>query len=100
MEFVAPSYVNGLAHALANSQQSTGLKDKHDKDLDWWEDDIFNVCSTIGRIVKEDGCFWFKAVYPDKVVHQRLLCFMVIDESDILPEKLGSIHEHPDLLKE
>lgn len=37
LSFVGPDSINGLAHALANSQQFTGLLDKSDKEI--WERD-------------------------------------------------------------
>ncbi len=79
--------------------QYTGLHDKNGKDLDWWEDDLFDVLDTIRKIVFEDGCYWFKAVFPDKVVHRKLVCINIINGLDILPTKLGNIHDNPELLK-
>ncbi|MCK5611534.1 hypothetical protein KAR91_57215, partial [Candidatus Pacearchaeota archaeon] len=36
----------------------TGLKDKHEVDLDWWEGDLLRDGEKIMQVIFEDGCFW------------------------------------------
>ena len=46
LSFVGPDSVNGLAHALDNSCQFTGLCDKNGKDLNWWEGDLISLSNS------------------------------------------------------
>lgn len=74
--------------------QSTGLKDKNGKDLNWWEGDIFKCFCTDSQLilVYEDGCYWFKT----RTGHVRYKCYDVITMWSELPEKTENIHEHPE----
>ena len=76
--------------------QFTGLLDKNGVDLDWWEGDMFKHPSTdyLMVIVFEDGCFWFRV--SENV---RYMCYHIINNWTSLPEKIGTIHTHPELLE-
>ena len=78
--------------------QSTGLKNKNGKDLDWWEGDVFTHAFTdyTMNIVFEDGSFWFK-LSTGRIRYQ---CYHSIESWQNLPEKIGTIHDNPNLEKE
>jgi len=82
-------------------RQSTGLKDKNGKELDWWEGDVFQCFSTDSAVVDsysfyllilvlEDGCYWFKL----KTGQVRYKCYDVICNWDKLPEKVGNKQDY------
>lgn len=74
--------------------QATGLKDKNDKDLDWWEGDIFARSSDRqieGLIIFDMGCFWL-----DRNRGGRTLLYECVDWSMCV---IGTIHTHPELIK-
>ena len=75
--------------------QYIGLKDKNDKDLDWWEDDVFKMHghSIPWAIVKEQGCFWFRC----PVTKERKVCYKVAEYYN-QPVKIGTIHDNPELI--
>ena len=66
--------------------QSTGLKDKNGKDLDWWEGDVFEIHGrkTLFRITEEGGCYWFRS----DITKERFPCYQAIEWAK-LPCKLG-----------
>ena len=76
--------------------QSTGLKGKNGKELNWWEGDLFMMHghSIPWVIVKEQGCFWFKC----PVTKERKLCYRVAEYFN-QPVKVGNIHDNPKLLE-
>lgn len=75
--------------------QSTGLKDKNGKDLDWWEGDIFARSSDVrieGIVIKDLGCFWL-----DRIRGGRTLLYECVDWSMY---KVGNIHQKPELIED
>jgi len=94
LSFVGPDRTNGLAHALDNSQQSTGLPDKNEKDI--YNDDIIK---TFDAIKLERG---EQADYVGVVAWStRSLAWVITDKNgkfiELLcrveqPEIIGNIH--------
>ena len=75
--------------------QSTGLKDKNDKDLDWWEGDIFARSSDRqieGIVIYDLGCFWL-----DRKRGGRTPLYECVDWSMC---KVGDIHTKPELMEQ
>lgn len=72
----------------------TGLRDKNDKDLDWWEGDIFQLGDTGFHhvIVFKDGCFWF-----ERAEAMRTPCWMLTEHGQM--KKAGDIHSNPELME-
>ncbi len=77
--------------------QSTGLKDKDGKDLDWWEGDLFSFPNGHYKIVFQLGCFWFIRDFLNQSVSHRYFCHEVLAWTEI-PKKIGTIHDKPALL--
>lgn len=73
--------------------QSTGLKDKNGKDLDWWEGDLFRDSAGLKVIIKDQGCFWFESI----LTKNKMPCFAAISSPML---KVGNATENPELLKE
>jgi len=72
--------------------QSTSLKDKNGKELDWWEGDIFEHPSGI-CVIKwyEGGLYMHGSGGFIQVGHAAKWA--------VLPIKIGNIHQKPELLK-
>jgi len=64
-------------------EQFTGLHD-------WWEGDIFKHSGSIYVIEYKDGAFRFKT---------KQNTYLDLTKWTPLPEKIGNIHENPELLK-
>jgi hypothetical protein len=75
--------------------QFTGLKDKHGKDMDWWEGDLIQEGENIKEIVYLDGCFWLQWVRHKE--HKTAL-YVAQAWAETL-NKVGTIHENPELLE-
>jgi hypothetical protein len=73
----------------------TGLHDKNDKDLDWWEGEIFSDAGRLKIIVKDQGCFWFEDIRTKR----RVPCYETIEWADDI-HKQGNIYENKDLLEQ
>lgn len=91
LTFVGPDTVNGLAHALANSQQFTGLLDKLRVEIyegDWVHVEIErDDMSLKGYVDFADGSFRVNAGYTKGY---RWIDYEV--------EVVGNIHQNPELL--
>jgi len=70
--------------------QFTGLCDKNDKELDWWEGDIFNHRSGTYLIIYEEGGLYMQGPGGKCTVSEAAHW----KES---PVKIGNIHENPEL---
>ncbi len=72
--------------------QSTGLKDKNGKDLDWWEGDILkkdNGC--LAEIVFDNGCFKGKWIGRPEIL--PLFRFEPYKQCPDWFEVIGNIHQ-------
>ncbi len=78
--------------------QCAGLKDKNDKDLDWWEGDIFRFA---GSVMPRTLCFFqgrfiFRLGKPPNDI--ECACKSVLGWGE-LPIKIGTVHTHSELLE-
>ena len=87
LSFVGPDSVNGLAHALDNSCQSTGLKDKNGKEI--YEGDRIK-----GKMDYGPGGFVEREV-PIRWHNEYGYQWNYFDLSTI--EIIGNIHDIPEL---
>lgn len=87
LSFVGPDSVNGLAHALANSQQLTGQLDKKGKEI--WEKSIVSVDR------QDSFPSWNKAVviYADNYGSFLLQYTKPINPNGILADNTGITSE-------
>jgi len=78
-------------------EQYAGLKDMENKDLDWWENDLFMIHDSLYQLIFKNGSFIFQNL---KSPHY-ILCSEVLGWGvDIYDFKIGNIHENKDLLNE
>ena len=73
--------------------QSTGLKDKEGVDLDWWEGDLFKHLSGLCVIKWHEGGLYMHGAGGWSPAGDA-------PHWAVLPEKIGNIHTHPELLGE
>lgn len=76
--------------------QSTGLKDKNGKDLDWWQGDVFRIEGVLYQIVFEQGCYYFNGI---KAPYKYTAASIANRPNGNVPSPIGSIHENPELLE-
>lgn len=77
--------------------QFTGLLDKNGKELDWWEGDIVKKDNGhLAEIIFCDGCFLGKWIFWDDL---PMFHFNNKGQRPKWFEKVGNIHEHPDLME-
>ncbi len=82
-----------LILSLSEEMQYTGLKDKNGKDLDWWEGDLLELdggASGTHVIEWDNNGACFMCGGDELLVNVR---------DGYKTEKIGNIHEHPDLLE-
>ena len=89
LSFVGPDSINGLAHALANSQQFTGLSDKSGKEI--YEGDIVRI--TDAPTIKGEVVWQYLA-------WQMKDGGMLSNFDTNYLEIIGNIHQNPELIEE
>ena len=91
-QFEAKCIVEVLPETVGHN---TGLHDKNDKDLDWWEGDRFQFyLDSQYTIMFQDGAFYF--VNDDG---KRTLCSQALRLKEF-PRIIGTIHDKKELPKE
>ena len=74
--------------------QFTGLYDKNDKELDWWEGDLFRFyLDSTYEIKWIDGAFYFSS-------HTYKQLCSTVNWWATLPKKIGNRFENPELLEQ
>ena len=102
LSFVGPDSINGLAHALDNSQQFTGLFDKHGTEI--YKGDIVRLLIDRAHYTGE------KDKYRQEIVTKGCSCGLNTNgmisiqkegqkEYEPQLEVIGTIHTHPELLE-
>lgn len=90
--FIYPDYKDWICHD--HKEQYTGLKDKNDKDLDWWEGDILKSPEGKYYLVEYSERYCKFILSNNKGVY--ILALWVAAEKGYAKE--GNIHENPELL--
>ncbi len=92
LSFVGPDSINGLAHALSNSQQFTGHNDKNGKES-YAGDKLKDTLADIGIIHWEENVAGFYVKWADGS-DLPINTFVAVNKCEIF----GNVHQ-PELIK-